>query len=108
MAVRPPQDDDSGPDVVEFGIAALAARLDDADVEFPATSREVVEALDDPNIPYDASGGTVPLDEVMASHPRDRFDSRSELLDELHPVFEEYRASSSRGLLSQLRSLLPI
>lgn len=108
MAVRPPQDDDTGPETIEFGIAALAARLDDADVAYPATTNEIVEAVDDDSVPYDAAGNTVGLGEAFERVPGDRFESQSELLDALHPVFEEYRANASAGLLAQLRALLPI
>lgn len=107
MGVRPPQGDSSEPDTIEFGIAALDARLDEADVEYPATADDLVRALDDAEIPYDASGNAVPLDEALESVPKNRFDSESELLDVLHPVFEEYRLSSGGGFLRQLRALLP-
>lgn len=36
MGVRPPQNDSSTPDVIEFGIAALDARIQESNVEFPA------------------------------------------------------------------------
>ena len=107
MAVRPPQENSSEPDTIEFGIAALDARLDAADVEFPATSDELVRDVHDTDIPYDASGHTVPLEEALDSVPRSTFDSETELLDMLHPVFEEYRASASGGFIQQLRDLLP-
>ena len=46
MAARPPQQDSSSPDAVEFGIAALVGHLDHADLEYPATSDEIVRALE--------------------------------------------------------------
>jgi hypothetical protein len=107
MAVRPPQDDDSEPEAIEFGIAALDARLDRADVTFPATSQELLRALDDPDIPYDGAGNTVPLAEVLDAVPKQKFDSESQLLDLLHPVFEERRASASGSIVARLRELLP-
>ena len=107
MAVRPPQGNSSEPDSIEFGIAALDARLDAAEVEFPATSDELVRAVDADDIPYDASGHTVSLEEALDRLPRSQFESETELLDMLHPVFEEYRASASGSFLQQLRDLLP-
>ena len=107
MAARPPQQDTSSPDSVEFGIAALVGHLDRAEVEYPATSDEVVGALGDPEIPYDASGSTVALSEAMESLSKQRFGSESELLDVLHPVFEEYRVSTSGSILGRLRAILP-
>ena len=107
MAARPPQQDTSSPDSVEFGIAALVGHLDGAAVEYPATRDEIVRALGDPEVPYDASGNTVALSEAMDALPKRTFDSESELLDLLHPVFEEYRVSTSGSLLGRLRSLLP-
>jgi hypothetical protein len=107
MAARPPQQDSSSPDSVEFGIAALVGHLDQAELEFPATRDEVVRALGDPEIPYDGSGSAVALSEAMESLPKQRFDSESELLDLLHPVFEEYRVSTSGSIIGRLRSILP-
>lgn len=107
MAARPPQQDSSSPDSIEFGIAALVGYLDRADIEYPATRDEVVRALGDPDIPYDGSGNTVALSEAMEALPKRTFDSESELLDLLHPVFEEYRVSASGGIIGRLRSILP-
>ncbi|MDQ2055192.1 MULTISPECIES: hypothetical protein [Halobellus] len=106
MAVRPPQQGDDEPDSLEFGIAALTPYLSESDLTFPATADEVVRALNDPAIPYDANGNTVALSEALASVGTSQFDSKRELLDALHPVLEEYRASGG-GIFSQLRALLP-
>ena len=108
MGVRPPQQGSDTPDTIEFGIAALAPRLDAADIEFPATTDEIVRSLDDTDVPYDATGRTVALGDALNKVPKDQFKSKSEVLDRLHPVFEEYRASASRSILGQLRDLLPI
>lgn len=107
MAARPPQQDSSSPDAVEFGIAALVGHLDHADIEYPATSDEIVRALGDPEVPYDGSGSSVALSEAMEALPKRTFDSQSELLDLLHPVFEEYRVSTSGSLLGRIRAILP-
>ena len=107
MAARPPQQDTSTPDAVEFGIAALDGYLDEVDVSYPATREEIVRALGDPEVPYDAAGNAVALSAAMETLPKRRFDSRSELLDLLHPVFEEYRVSTGGSLFGRLRALLP-
>jgi mannose/cellobiose epimerase-like protein (N-acyl-D-glucosamine 2-epimerase family) len=107
MAARPPQQDSSAPDAIEFGIAALDGHLDDSEVAYPATSDEIVRTLGDPEIPYDAAGNAVALSEAMSSLPKRQFESRSELLELLHPVFEEYRVSAGGSILGRLRAILP-
>lgn len=107
MGVRPPQQDDDGPRTIEFGIAALAARLDDSELSFPADREAVVNELGDPSIPIDASGRSIPLSAIVEELDRREFDSQRELLNELHPVFEAYRERAAGGLLSSLRSLFP-
>lgn len=108
MAVRPPGGDDSSePENVAFGIAALNARIDEAEVSFPATSEELLAALDSPDIPCDASGSTMPLAEALAAVPEDRFETETELLDALHPVFEERRVEGGNGVFAKLKRLLP-
>lgn len=108
MAARPPQSDDSEePDVIAFGIPVVESYLDGADVEFPATADELVAALGNPDVPYDARGRTVSLDEALDRTGRDRFDTQRELLNELHPVFEELRTAGGAGLVDWLKSFLP-
>lgn len=105
MAARPPSDDLDDPGSVEFGIAALDAHLDGADLAFPATADEVVAALGDPAIDYDPSGSDVRLSTVLGRLDRHRFESRRSLLDAVHPEFERLR--EERGVVAWLRSLLP-
>ncbi|MEZ3115826.1 hypothetical protein RYH80_07835 [Halobaculum sp. MBLA0147] len=107
MAVRPPQGGDDEPEAIAFGIAALDARLDEADVSFPATTEELVAALDEPAIPYDAAGNTLRLRAAIDELPRDRFESEQELLELLHPVFEAYRDRAGASIVARLRGLLP-
>jgi hypothetical protein len=107
MAVRPPQDDSSDTESIEFGIAALDANFDGATVSFPTTEEALVDALGDPQVPYDASGNTMSLSDALASVPKSRFESKTEVLNVLHPVFEERRREASNSFLAQLRSLLP-
>jgi hypothetical protein len=108
MGVRPPSDDvDDDPDVVEFGIAALDARLEDADVAFPATKSELEERFGHTDVPYDAAGHSMGFSDALARTDRERFETEQDLLNALHPVFENKRQAASNSLLSQLRALVP-
>jgi len=109
MGVRPPpSNSDEGPDVIEFGIAEVAAELDGGDFSFPATGEEVVQALSNPRIKYDAKGHTVALSEAVAEVERDRFNDEQEFLNALHPVFEQYRHSRTPGVIERVRAALPL
>jgi hypothetical protein len=92
---------------VTFGIAALDAHLDTADLVYPVEAETLVQQLGDPDIPYDVGGGSISLSEALADTPRRRFESEQELLNTLHPVFEAYRENAGAGLFAQLRSMLP-
>ncbi|WP_136689671.1 DUF5789 family protein [Halorhabdus amylolytica] len=106
MGVRPPADDDlSEPDVIEFGIPALDARMEN--VSFPATSEQLRSEYGDLEVPYNASGSTVTLREVLTEVDRQSFESEQELLNAAHPVFERKRAQNPSGLLGQLRAMFP-
>ncbi len=108
MGVRPPSGgNDDEPDSVEFGIAAVDARLKETDMSFPATEDDVNAALGHEQIPYDVHGNTVSLGEMLAETDRTEFRSRQELLNALHDPFEEYRQANSGGVVQQVRSLLP-
>lgn len=107
MAARPPQNDTSDPDAIEFGIAALSGDVDDADIDYPANAQTIAQALDHVDVPIDAAGNTVAIDDALEATGKDRFDSRRELLESLHPVFEEFRANASKSLLGRLRALVP-
>ena len=106
MGARPPPSDSGGTDAIEFGIAELAAELDRADVSFPATTEEVVRASGNPRIDYDAKGHAVSLADALAETDGDRFESKRQLLNELHPVFEEFRTTRGPGLYERLRAML--
>ncbi|QHS15973.1 hypothetical protein [Halopenitus persicus] len=106
MAVRPPSNDADEPDAIEFGIAALDARLEESDVEFPATQREVLEGLSSTAIPYDASGRTLDLGEAFDRVTRESFETRAELMNAVHPVFEERRRQGG-SVFDRLREALP-
>ena len=107
MAARPPPDTTDEPDTIEFGIAALDARLDRAEFSLPADAETITRAVANTDIPYDAAGSTMALSEAIDRTGTDRFDSERQLLNELYPVFEEQRRSRSSGVFAQLRSLLP-
>ncbi len=108
MGVQPPSDGvDEAPDVVEFGIAALAAKLDARDVSYPITAAALAESHGQLSVPVDASGNEVTLETVLERCDQQQFGSERELLDALHPVFEAEREAVSRSILAQLRSLVP-
>lgn len=107
MGVRPPQQDSDDPELIEFGIAALDGRLEDADIDFPATRSEIDRVLGNTHVPYDAHGNEVPLSETLEKLDQDRFDSEQDLLNALHPVFEQYRAQSATGIIASIKSFLP-
>lgn len=109
MGVRPPRrgsDDES--EIVAFGIAALDEHLEGSDVDFPATSEEVLESLGDPSVPYDATGSEIRLSEALAETERSNFETRQEFLNGLHPVFEAKRERANDSLVGRLRTLLPL
>jgi len=108
MGVQPPSDGvDDGPDVVEFGIAALDARVEGWDLEFPLEARTLIDRHGDTAIPIDAGGNEVTLREAVEAADRRRFDDEQELLNALHPVFEAKRSAASRSIIAQLRALVP-
>jgi len=108
MGVRPPSNDvDDEPDVVEFGIAALDARLADADVAYPVSKTDLEDRFGDATVPYDAAGHEMSVSEALAGTNDRTFDSKAELLNALHPVFEQKRQSARTGLLAQLRAMIP-
>ncbi|GAA0505544.1 hypothetical protein SAMN04488066_10150 [Halorubrum aquaticum] len=107
MGARPPGGGGSAePEAIEFGIAALDARLEESDLTFPATSREVLRALDHPEIPYDSKGRTIELATALDEVSRSEFENETELLDALYPVFDEARRGG-RGFLGGIRDALP-
>ncbi|ELY40282.1 hypothetical protein [Natronorubrum tibetense] len=108
MGVRPPSGgDDDEPESVEFGIAAIDARLRRSDLSFPATKDDVAAELGHEQIPYDVHGNTVALGEMLDELHTVEFRSRQELLNQLHEPFEEYRRNNSGGVFQQVRSMLP-
>ncbi len=108
MGVRPPSNDDNNePESIEFGIAAVDAHLREVELSFPASRADVEATLGDERIPYDVYGNDVPLSKILEGLAHESFDSRQELLNALHPAFEQYRKNNAGGFFSQLRALFP-
>ena len=108
MGVQPPSNDiETEPDVVEFGIAALAASLENREVSYPVTADRLAREHGDITVPVDAAGHEVRLEAVLDQAGASEFASEADLLDALHPVFESEREAVSRSVVAQLRGLLP-
>ena len=108
MGVRPPQQgDDEAPETIAFGIAVLDEYLERAEVVFPMTDEELLEAIGDPNVPYDAKGNEMRLSKALSELPQTRFETRQEFMNALHPVFEAQREHANNSVVGRLRSLLP-
>lgn len=106
MAAVPPPSDGDEPETVAFGIPALDDLLRKNEVTFPIAADTLVSTLDDPEIPCDPAGRSIRLSAAIDRADRHRFETRRDLLNALHPVFEDVRASVS--LTGWLRRLLPI
>ncbi len=104
---RAPPSDDTEPDIIEFGIPVLDDRLEEAELSFPADRQEVQVAVGGMEVPFDASGHTLRLENALDELDAEQFETRNELLDALHPVFEGYRQRSATGFFATLRSYLP-
>jgi len=108
MGVRPPANDvDDEPDAIEFGIAALDARIEDRAVSFPVTAADLDAAYGDISVPVDPAGHEITLHEVLDACDRNRFESKQDLLNALHPVFERKREKLSGSLFGRIRALVP-
>jgi hypothetical protein len=108
MGVQPPSNDiDEGPDVIEFGIAALDARLEELDVSFPTDAESLRSEYGSLAVPIDAAGTEITLVDALEATDQKEFDTEQDLLNALHPVFERRREKASRSLLAQLRALVP-
>jgi hypothetical protein len=107
MGVQPPTTEADEPAAIEFGIAALDARLDTDAVEYPATKSEVSDRVGHIEVPYDPAGHTMTVSDALDRVSTTEFESEQELLNTLHPVFEQQREATTNSLLSQLRALVP-
>jgi hypothetical protein len=108
MGVRPPADDvDDEPASMEFGIAALDARIENRDVSFPVAAGELEAAYGDMQIAVDPSGSKMSFDTVLERCDREEFNSKQDLLNELHPVFEAERERRSGSIVGRIRAFMP-
>ena len=107
MGVRPPSDDTDEPDVIEFGIPALDAKLPKQDIEYPTDAAELRALAGHIEVPYDAAGHSMTVADALDEASRQTFENEQQLLNTLHPVFERKRESAGNSLLSQLRALVP-
>lgn len=105
MAARPPTSDDDASDPAVFGIAAMDEYLRDADLSFPATPEDVLDAVGDPEVPCGPNARDVALSTALQRTNRREFRSRRDLQDELHEAFEQERREGG-GIVSWLRSLV--
>jgi hypothetical protein len=71
------------------------------------TDDELIDALGDPAVPYDAKGNEIRLSEALEDLSRVRFETRQEFLNALHPVFEAKRQQANNSVIRQIRALLP-
>lgn len=110
MRAPPPQNNDigEGPETVAFGIAALDSYLTEEEVSFPTDKQTLRATLGDVNVPYNATGNTMRLDTALDHTPKQRFENKHELLNELHPVFEERRQAGGNPFFDRIRSVFPL
>jgi len=107
MGVQPPADDTEEPTAIEFGIAALDAKLGEETIDYPATAREVRDQAGHIEVPYDSAGHSMTVGEALEIATATRFESEQELFNALHPTFERKREATANSLLAQLRALVP-
>jgi hypothetical protein len=108
MGARPPADDDgSEPTAIEFGIAAMDAKLAGTDIDYPATADEIRAEIGHVEVPCDPAGHSITVADALETATLTRFESEQELLNTLHPVFERKREETTTTLLTQLRALVP-
>lgn len=108
MAARPPSNElDDEPNALEFGIVALDGAVDDWDISFPITAEELSNTYGDERLAVDPAGHEITLEEAVSECDQRRFETKQELLNCLHPVFEAKRERLSGTLLGRLRSLVP-
>jgi len=107
MAARPPSSDlDDEPDTVEFGIVALEAQVEKRGVSFPISTAELRAAHGDLRLAVDPSGTEMRLADALDACEQESFESKQDLLNAMHPVFEQKRDST--GIIGRLRALVPL
>ncbi|MCT9097034.1 hypothetical protein [Haloarchaeobius sp. HME9146] len=106
MAMRPPSNDTSAAAAMDFGIARVDAELDRVDIEYPVSAEELQRDVGHIEVPYDTRGRTVNLGEAIADTNVSEFEDEQALLNELYPVFDEWR-SGSLSVVERVRGALP-
>lgn len=96
MAAPPPQSD-TDTAAITFGIAAMDEVLEKSEIDFPVATPDLIGTVGDRAIPYDPRGNTVELRVAIEETGQDQFESRRDLLNALHPVFEEKRRGGGIG-----------
>ncbi|MFC7072857.1 hypothetical protein ACFQJ7_13725 [Halovenus rubra] len=108
MAARPPQNDITDEsDAGEFGIVAVDGAMDTWDISFPTSTDELARQYGDESIPVDPAGHEIAFETALTDCQKDRFEHKQELLNALHPIFEEKRERLSNSLFGRLKTLVP-
>lgn len=105
MAARPPQTESRPDGPTAFGIAVVDEHLEAADLDYPATPADVLDELGDPRVRCGPSAHEIALSSALDQTGRQQFDSRRDLLDELHDAFERERRGTT-GFVAWLKSLV--
>ncbi|WP_256297520.1 hypothetical protein [Haloarchaeobius salinus] len=105
MGMRPPSNDTDEPTSVEFGIAAVDARLDEYDISYPVTKPELERRIGHLDVAYDMKGNTMSMRDALDRVDRTEFADEQALLNALHPVFERRREKGT--IFDRIRSSLP-
>jgi hypothetical protein len=108
MGVQPPSDDGEEPAAIEFGIAALDAKLPEDEIEYPASARDIDERVGHIEVPYDPAGHAITVSDALEMVSATEFDMQQDLPYALHPVFELNLEETASSLLALLRPLVPV
>jgi hypothetical protein len=98
MGVQPPSNEiEEEPDVIEFGIAALDARLEELDVSFPADADHLRREYGTLSVPVNAAGTEITLADALSEVDRREFDEEMDLRTAGPPVTAPRRETSARS-----------
>jgi hypothetical protein len=103
--MRPPSNDTEEPTSVEFGIAAVDARLDDYDISYPVSKHDLERRVGHLDVAYDMKGNTLSMRDALERVEQSEFADEQALLNALHPVFERRREKGT--VFDRIRSSLP-
>lgn len=108
MAARPPSGGvDDEPDLEEFGIVALDGAIEEWGLSFPVDRDELAARHGDESVAVGPSGHEMELSTALGRTSEETFESKQQLLNALHPVFEAERERRGSSILGTLRSLVP-